>query len=163
MSTQIPKKRAILFILITLNVHEIQTQKFSYRLCLPCLLPWGTYLLPPTFSENSCRCAPGSFPKNLRSKGIPLSPLTKTRLKDFDVSRGKEMTLLIRNFAFLAPWFIIILPASQRRIRDLGKMHFSRIPHFPSAVFTSGENPQEFSRNKNAGKMIYRTGIELRF
>ena len=35
---------------------------------------------------------------------------------------GKEMTLLIRNFAFLAPWFIIILPASQRRIRDLGKM-----------------------------------------
>ena len=63
------------------------------------------------------------------------------------------MTLLIRNFAFLAPWFIIILPASQRRIRDLGKMHFSRIPHFSSAVFTSGENPQEFSRNKNAGKM----------
>ena len=80
MSTQIPKKRAILFILITLNVHEIQTQKFSYRLCLPCLLPWGTYLLPSTFSENSCHCAPGSFSKNLRSKGIPLSPLTKTRL-----------------------------------------------------------------------------------
>ena len=41
MSTQIPKKRVILFILITLNVHEIQTQKFSYRLCLPCRLPWG--------------------------------------------------------------------------------------------------------------------------
>ena len=92
MSTQIPKKRAILFILITLNVHEIQTQKFSYRLCLPCFSSGRTYLVLPTFSENSCRCAPGSFPKNLRSKGSPLSPLTKTRLKNFDVSRGQEMT-----------------------------------------------------------------------
>ena len=48
MSTQIPKKRAILFILIPLNVHEIQTQKFSYRLCLPCFSSGRTYLLPPT-------------------------------------------------------------------------------------------------------------------
>ena len=44
---------------------------------------------------------------------------------------GKEMTLLIRNFAFLAPWVIIIIPASQRRIRDLGKMHFPESPIFP--------------------------------
>ena len=29
MSTQIPKKRAILFILITLNVHEIQLSPLS--------------------------------------------------------------------------------------------------------------------------------------
>ena len=103
MSTQIPKKRAILFILITLNVHEIQTQKFSYRLCLSCLLPWGTYLLPPTFSENSCHCVPGSFPKNLRSKGIPLSPLTKTRLKDFDVSRGERNDTLNKEFCISHP------------------------------------------------------------
>ena len=95
MSTQIPKKRAILFILITLNVHKIQTQKFSYRLYLPCLLSRGTYLLPPTFSENSCRCAPGSFPKNLRSKGIPLSPLTKTREDFLLFQRGERNDALI--------------------------------------------------------------------
>ena len=130
MSTQIPKKRAILFILIPLNVHEIQTQKFSYRLCLPCLLPWGTYLLPPTFSENSCRYAPRNFPKNLRSKGIPHTPLTKTR-----------------EFSFFH------FPPQRGGIGICGKMDFSQIPFF-SALLLPAKIHRSFRGIKRKKKNI---------
>ena len=45
----------------------------------------------------------------------------------------------------------LYFPASVRRHRDLEKCIFPN-PYF-LCTFTSGENPQEFSRNKSARKM----------